>query len=290
MSPEKFSFVILHYNSIDDTYQCVESIEKHCQNIDYRIYIVDNASPNHSGKLLLEKYEGKERIRIILSDENIGFAKGNNLGISQALKDGYADFVTVLNNDTKIIQDNFCEGLQTQFEKSNFAVLGPTIYTPLGKTSINPGRKHILQGRELDSWENFYSKGLSFLREKNFFKLKVLQKQMGLKRRLRTMFRTKFKFTENCVLHGCCLVLSKKFFEKFSGFDSRTFLYFEEEILYAHVIKSGLKTVYAPEIEIWHKEDGATDSVFKENIEKTTFLYENILKSIRIYKDVLKNK
>lgn len=44
MSLEKFSFVILHYNSIDDTYQCVESIEKHCQNIDYRIYIVDNAS------------------------------------------------------------------------------------------------------------------------------------------------------------------------------------------------------------------------------------------------------
>lgn len=113
---------------------------------------------------------------------------------------------------------------------------------------------------------------------------------MGLKRRLRSMFRAKFKYTENCVLHGCCLVLSKKFFEKFSGFDPRTFLYFEEEILYAHVIKSGLKTVYTPEIEIWHKEDGATDSVFKENIEKTTFLYENILKSIRIYKDVLKNK
>lgn len=290
MSLEKFSFVILHYNSIDDTYQCVESIEKHCQNIDYRIYIVDNASPNHSGRLLLEKYEGNERICVILSDENIGFAKGNNLGISQTLKDGYADFVTILNNDTKIIQDNFCELLQAQFEKSNFAVLGPTIYTPLGKTSINPGRKHILQGSELDSWENFYSKGLSFLKERKFFKLKVLQKQMGLKRRLRSMFRAKFKYTENCVLHGCCLVLSKKFFEKFSGFDPRTFLYFEEEILYAHVIKSGLKTVYTPEIEIWHKEDGATDSVFKENIEKTTFLYENILKSIRIYKDVLKNK
>ncbi len=290
MSPEKFSFVILHYNSIDDTYQCVESIENHCQNIDYRIYIVDNASPNHSGKLLLEKYEGKERIRIILSDENVGFAKGNNLGISQALKDGYADFVTVLNNDTKIIQDNFCELLQAQFERSNFAVLGPTIYTPLGKTSINPGRKHILQGKELDSWENFYSKGLSFLKERNFLKLKILQKQMGLKRRLRSLFRTKFKYTENCVLHGCCLVLSKKFFEKFSGFDSRTFLYFEEEILYAHVIKSGLKTVYAPEIEIWHKEDGATDSIFTDNLKKTVFLYENILKSICIYKDVLRNK
>lgn len=290
MSLEKFSFVILHYNSIDDTYQCMESIEKHCQNIDYRIYIVDNASPNHSGKLLLEKYKGKEKICIILSDENVGFAKGNNLGISQALKDGYADFVTVLNNDTKIIQDNFCELLQAQFERSNFAVLGPTIYTPLGKTSINPGRKHILQGKELDSWENFYSKGLSFLKERNFLKLKILQKQMGLKRRLRSLFRTKFKYTENCVLHGCCLVLSKKFFEKFSGFDSRTFLYFEEEILYAHVIKSGLKTVYAPEIEIWHKEDGATDSIFTDNLKKTVFLYENILKSICIYKDVLRNK
>lgn len=287
MIAEKFSFIILHYNSIDDTHDCVNSIIKNCNDVDYRIYIVDNDSPNKTGKTLFDEYSNYNQIRVILSKENLGFAKGNNLGISQALEDGYADFVIVQNNDTKIIQKNFCDLIHEQFKKSTFAVLGPTIYTPNGKTAINPGRTHILKGSELDSWENFYRNGLAFIKQEKFIRLKFLQKMMGLKRRLKSFFRTKFKYTENCVLHGCCFIFSKNFFEKFDGFDSRTFLYFEEEILYAHVIKSNLKTVYAPEIEIWHKEDGATDSIFDNNMKKTVFLYENILKSIKIYRSVL---
>jgi len=290
MSSGKVSFVILHYNSIDDTCICVNSIVRCCKDDDYRIYIVDNASPNKTGKDLLEKYEAQERIRVIISPENVGFARGNNLGISHALKDNYADFVIVLNNDTKIIQKNFCGLVQNQFQKSNFAVLGPTIYTPSGKTSINPGRNHVLQGRELDSWENFYKRGLSFIRDGKLIRLKVLQKIMGIKRRLWALHRRKFVYSENCVLHGCCLVLSKKFFEKFNGFDPRTFLYFEEEILYAHVVNAQLKIVYDPEIEIWHKEDGATDSMFENNLKKTAFLYEHILDSIKIYRSVLIEK
>ena len=284
---KKYAFVILHYNSIDDTIECVKSIHENCIGHDFKIYIVDNASPNNSGQTLTTKYKDDQQTKVILSKDNIGFAKGNNLGIAQALRDNYADFIVVLNNDTKIIQPNFCDLVSNQYINSKFAVLGPTIFTPIGKTSINPGRKHILQGRELDSWEKFYRKGLSYLKEKKLFKLKLIQKQVALKDRIHSIFKTKFKYTENCVLHGCCLVLSKKFFEKFSGFDSRTFLYFEEEILYAHVIKSGLKTVYAPEIEIWHKEDGATNSIFENNLKKMEFVYENILKSIKIYKHTL---
>lgn len=285
-----FSFVILHYNSIVDTEECVNSIHDKCFDYNYHIYIVDNASPNGSGKVVFEKYATDEKITVILSENNLGFARGNNLGILQALKDGYADFVIVLNNDTKIIQEEFCALIQSRFQKSNFAVLGPTIYTPSGKTSINPGRKYVLQGRELDSWENFYKRGLSFIKEGKLIRLKVLKKIMGFKRRLWSLHRQKFKYSENCVLHGCCLILSKIFFEKFNGFDPRTFLYFEEEILYAHVAMARLKTVYDPEIEIWHKEDGATDSMFENNLKKTAFLYEHILDSIKIYRSVLIEK
>ena len=283
----KYSFIILHYNSTDDTHACVNSIVENCRNDDFRIYIVDKASPNVSGKALIAKYKHFGNIQIILSEVNLGFSKGNNLGINQACLDGYSDFIVVLNNDTKLIQKNFCNLIKNCFDYSNFAVLGPTIYTPIGRTSINPGRKYILKGRELDTWENFYRKGLSSLKEKKLIKLKVLQKIMGIKRRLRSLHRRKFKYTENCVLHGCCLIFSKKFFEKFDGFDPRTFLYFEEEILYAHVMKAGLKSVYAPEIEIWHKEDGATDSIFENNLKKTAFFYEHVLDSIKTYRSVL---
>lgn len=290
MNMEKFAFVILHYNTIEDTEACVKSIHNNCRNNDYHIYIVDNASPNESGKLIREKYASDKKVSSILSNENLGFAKGNNLGITEAIKDGYSDFIVVLNSDTKIRQRDFCEKIIKSYNSNHFAVLGPTIYTPIGCTTINPGRLYVLQGRELDFLKNYYSKGLKYLKNENFLKLKILTKAMGLNARIKNFRKRKFQYTENCVLHGCCLIFSKDYFGKFSGFDPRTFLYFEEEILYAHVIHSGLKTVYDPSIEIWHKEDGATDSVLGTGTKKMFFLYENILKSMQVYRSVLKEK
>lgn len=285
-----FSFVILHYNTIDDTLACVSSIKEMCKKHNFQIYIVDNASPNGSGNQLEQSYSNDDDVSVILSKENLGFAKGNNLGIKKAVDDGYADFVVVLNNDTKIIQQNFCEIIANEYQKSAFAVLGPTIYTPFGMTNINPGRNHIVQGKELKNIETFYTRALKYVRNKNSFLLWFNQKKMALWSRIKSFKKPKFIYTENCLLHGCCLIFSKKYLDVMRGFDSRTFLYYEEEILYLHCTKVGLKTVYNPDLKIWHKEDGATDSVFKTSDEKLVFVYENILKSMQVYKEILQEK
>ena len=208
------------------------------------------------------------------------------MGIAQAREDGYADFVIVINNDIKVIEDDFCRLIESSYNRNAFAVLGPTIYTPRGKTAINPGRGYVLREGELDLWESFYKKGLTLIKSNQFFRFKLLQKVMRFKIRLKSLRKPKFKYTENCVLHGCCLIFSSEYFKNFNGFDDRTFLYFEEEILYAHVMSAGLKTVYDPSIKIWHKEDGATDSVFGDNLSKTVFVYENIIDSIQVYKKI----
>lgn len=286
----KFAFVILHYNTIEDTVLCVESIQEKCEELDYHIYIVDNASPNESGAVVERKYAENSKVTVILSDRNLGFAKGNNLGIAQARQDCFDDFVVVMNSDVKIIQNDFCKKIIESYMKEEFAVLGPTIYTPKGRTSINPGRTHILKGAELESWEKFYKKSLCFIKKKKNMKLKMLRSVMNFRLRLRSAGKPRFQYTRNCVLHGCCLIFSKKFFEKFDGFDSRTFLYFEEEILYAHMMKVGLKTVYDPSVEIWHKEDGATNSIYEDNLKKTVFVYENTLESILIYREIIGDK
>jgi len=283
----KISFVILHYNSLEDTLACVSSIKDMCNKFEFRIYIVDNASPNGSGKKLEKSYSDDDEVSVILSKENLGFARGNNLGIQHAVDNGFADFIVVLNNDTKIIQQDFCEMIADEYKKSAFAVLGPTIYTPLGITSINPGRNHIVQGKELKIIETFYTRVLKFVRSKNSLLLWLNQKKMGLWSRIKSWGRTKYAYTENCLLHGCCLIFSKKYLDVMHGFDPRTFLYYEEEILYLHCMNLGLKTIYNPDLKIWHKEDGATDSVFTSSTAKQIFVYENILKSIQVYKKIL---
>lgn len=290
----KFGFVILHYNTTEDTFACVDSIKNNCRNVDYHIYIVDNASPNSSGMILKERFFLDKMVTVILSDSNLGFARGNNLGIEQSKRDGYSDFIIVTNNDTKIIQDNFCVLIEDCFVKSSFAVLGPTIYTPKGETFMNPFGNQILCGKELNSAINYY-KISHFLIKTNlasvwriYSKIRYMKKHFlpKMKRIVKRIPIGHF-YTENCILHGCCLVFSKKFFEKLDGFDPRTFLYVEEFILHAHVVKSGMKTVYAPNVKIWHKEDGATDSVFKDSKEKMLFKFENMLKSLGVYQKVL---
>ena len=48
--------IVLHYNNIDDTYNCIASIMNNFDTQSYRVVIVDNKSPNNSGEILKEKY------------------------------------------------------------------------------------------------------------------------------------------------------------------------------------------------------------------------------------------
>ena len=93
---------------------------------------------------------------------------------------------------------------------------------------------------------------------------------------------------ENVKLHGCCFVFSPKFFEFFDGFDNRTFMYSEEDILYTHIKKKGLLTVYNPKLEIFHAEKAATKSVTKTTRKSMIFVYREGIRSLKVLKDVLK--
>lgn len=81
---KKMVFVVLHYLTTDDTVECVSSIRRCCADGEYQIIIVDNASPNKSGKQLMEKYEKDKDIDLLILENNLGFARGNNVGIAYA--------------------------------------------------------------------------------------------------------------------------------------------------------------------------------------------------------------
>ena len=68
---ERIGFVILHYNAIKETVDCVNSIINNIDTDDYFIIIVDNKSPNYTGETLKEKYGKSEKIKVILNKENL---------------------------------------------------------------------------------------------------------------------------------------------------------------------------------------------------------------------------
>ena len=76
----KFTFVILHYLTEYDTIDCVDSILNNVDYQDYKIIVVDNGSTNNSGETLLKRYRNNEKIVVIIVEENLGFARGHNIG------------------------------------------------------------------------------------------------------------------------------------------------------------------------------------------------------------------
>ena len=118
----KVYFLILHYQAIQETISCVESILQLYDNIS--IVVIDNNSPNKSGRELEERYREYENIKIIITKGNLGFARGNNVGYEYAKSQG-ADFIIQVNNDTLFEDKNFVKTMLQLYEKEKYAVLIP---------------------------------------------------------------------------------------------------------------------------------------------------------------------
>lgn len=288
----KIGFVILHYNAIKETIDCVKSIEERIDTNDYHIVIVDNASPNKTGKKLKEDFDLSENITVLLSDANLGFAGGNNLGYAYAVDEQGCDFVCIMNNDTLIVQDDFCSVIKNEYEKSHFGVLGPRVI--------------LRDGTDNQLYVKLPS--LAFMREE----LKLTKRDIFLMRWHLDHFVTAYKLTRNyirklmgkpriwrygeyftnegtnlrqdsLILHGCCLIFSPRYIESFKeAFNPDTFLYREEDLLYIRCKKKGLPMIYNPELLIKHLEDASTYTIVKKNRQRIVFQKKHQVNSIAV--------
>lgn len=273
---KKFAFLILHYNTIEDTKKCVNSIiERYGNNVE--IVIVDNASPNNTGKELRKIYESTKNIHIILSEKNLGFANGNNLGFKYIKEKLKSDFIIMINNDTYLIQDNFCELIEKEYENSKFAIMGPRILMNENKIcnySDIPETLEYVQSKykKLKIRKKLNELHLYWLLE---LKQKIKKKKMYI---VDTTIRK-----EDVVLQGCALIFSKKYISLFDGIDERTFLYNEEQLLYWRLKDNDLLSVYNPYLFIYHNENSSTNSITKSKMyNKRKFIIENELMSTKI--------
>lgn len=85
--------VIPLYNKAAYTKACLEGLAATRGDIPYNIVLVDNASTDETSNLLTE---WEDQATVFRSLENLGFARGNNLGAAL----GDSPYVLFLNNDT----------------------------------------------------------------------------------------------------------------------------------------------------------------------------------------------
>lgn len=94
----RFSTIIVNWNTRDLLLQCVGSLLRHGQPGANQIIVVDNASSDDSVAALRAKHP---EVEVIASQENLGFAKGNNLGLTHAR----GEYVCLVNSDIEVFDD-----------------------------------------------------------------------------------------------------------------------------------------------------------------------------------------
>jgi len=90
------SIIIVNWNSGADAVECISSLRASLDTLVYEIVVVDNASSDDSCQLLEQKFP---LVKLIRSGENLGFARGNNLGFLRST----GRTILFLNPDTKVL-------------------------------------------------------------------------------------------------------------------------------------------------------------------------------------------
>jgi GT2 family glycosyltransferase len=141
------SIIILTYNNLEITKQCIESILKNTNKTHYEIIVVDNGSTDKTSEYL----QSFSSFQLILNKENYGFPKGCNQGYEIAK----GNYICLLNNDT-IVTENWLERLIYHLN-NGFDIVGPCSNFVDGKQQVN--LEIYNNETELNQIaENFYNK------------------------------------------------------------------------------------------------------------------------------------
>lgn len=117
------AIIIVNYNGIEDTIECVKSLNK--INYDnYKIFVIENGSSKKPTKEQIDYLKGQTVY--IESAENLGFSGGNNIGIRKAIENEF-DYVLLLNNDTTVEPDFLSILIGVATKKDNAGIVSGKI-------------------------------------------------------------------------------------------------------------------------------------------------------------------
>lgn len=229
-----FGIVIVNYNSADDTQLCVQSIEQHTPDTLAEIIIVDNASPDHSGRLLRQRLP---QCRVILSDENNGYAAGVNLGAAH-LK---TDYILILNPDSEFVDSSIDDAVALLADHPRLGLLGLKLVYPDGTPQYSARR--------------FYSVTTA-LGRRTVLGRTSLGQRLEAEHLMKDQWRAPFFFADWVL--GTGMLARTTAFRSVGGMDEHFFLYLEDTDLCARMWLAGWEIAATPLARLAHKHRRAS--------------------------------
>lgn len=254
----KIGYVCTNYNNSAFTREAVVSLFAAGSAGDVRIAVVDNKSSETDVAALRQLKIDHPQIELVLSEENVGYFRGLNLGIDRLRqRDPDLDHIVVGNNDL-VFPNGFVERVRERSDLfSLWAVIAPDLLCSDGQHQ-NPHVLHpITRGRRL-VWDVYYQ----------WYPIAYLIKQAAtwtrrITARRETLAGQTLHETAGPIIMGlgACYILGPIFFRHFERLYAPTFLMNEEFFLTEQLQTIGQLVYYEPTILIHHHGKASTDKV-----------------------------
>lgn len=226
--------VILNYENWNETVECINSIYKYKPSLDtLKIYVIDNGSKNKPNNDFLVLLENNDDLMLIETKENLGFSKGNNIGISKAYEEG-CDYVIVSNSDIYYRENSLDEIIK--FYNNYSGICYPKIFDLEGNVPFIP--------------YSFDTSLIQIYLRHTF--LKKIFKKKYIELCENSIDTNSNEVLENYLNAGSCFALDRKSLEILKKLDEHTFLYYEEMILSNRASKNGIHIYFCPNSKVIH--------------------------------------
>lgn len=225
MKKPDLSIIIISYNTVQITKDCLDSMYKSLKNssLNFEIIMIDNDSKDGSVQML-NKYSLKHpNLKLILNKENTGFGRANNQGVKLAK----SEYILFLNSDIIVLEDAL-EKLYNFYKQ-------------------NESKINFLGGKLLN--KDMTSQPSSA----PFYTLPVIVGALFLRGDYWGLTRNSPEtLKETDWVSGACILTKKEHFNKISGFDERVFMYMDEVDLLFRAKKRGMRVFFYPDSKFIH--------------------------------------
>lgn len=241
--------IVLYKTDINEITNVLEKLYKSPLNI--KVFLIDNSPVD----LLRDLFKNQIEVEYIFTGENLGFGRGHNIAINRSKVN--SQFHLILNADIDFEMPILEKIFIYMKEHSEIGLLGPKVLNLDG--TVQYTRK--LLPTPID------------LIVRRFIPLKAINKYIDDRYELRSFNND--KIVEMPFLIGCFLFINTKVFDKIDGFDEQFFMYMEDIDL-SRRIHSHYKTIYYPEVYIYHSHE-------RESYQNYNLMLQHIKSSIRYF-------
>jgi len=226
------SIIIVNWNVKHYLERCLLSVIKNTSDLDYEIIVIDNNSTRDDSKEFLASFKTEANVKIVLNNQNLGFAKANNQGIKQA----QGEYVLLLNPDTEIIEKgSLAKAVELMKKNKDWGILGCRLLETNKQTQLSVRNFPKLIPQIMISLKLHHI----------FSRAKVLQ----------NYFQLNFDYKKTASVDqvmGAFLMTKREVLSKIGMLDEKFYIWFEEVDFCKRTKNAGWKVIYSPELNIVH--------------------------------------